>query len=377
MKTAKLYFATNRNYEGDNQWTPKGYGEKFSRHGHENLRFGELTIQYDQHEVDQHLTKSFGQGKIGDGESLSNYLSKQAKQANISAYEDLTANATETIASHKNSSTRFFRNIKSAMMNATDVVINIHGYNVSWEEAVGGALALEFMLNNHKATADKNIKVILFTWPSNGSMMPFAAYKSDRVDSRDSGKAIGRALLKLRDFLSTLRINAQNEDEKLCGQELHLLCHSMGNYLLQHALKSKFNGYHSGTYPRLFRHIFLCSPDVDDNVLEPDQDMGQLHQMASFITIYYNQGDTALYLSEYTKNLSERLGQVGNARPAQVHNKIHQVDCAPVVHGFVEHSYYLWASVNKDIWQSIMGLNFDDKSRDRLKTAQNREWVMK
>lgn len=37
-----LFYATNRNYLGKNQWKPKGYGKSFSSDGHENLRFGEL-----------------------------------------------------------------------------------------------------------------------------------------------------------------------------------------------------------------------------------------------------------------------------------------------------------------------------------------------
>ena len=88
----------------------------------------------------------------------------------------------------------------------------MHGYNVDWYAALGGAIAMEQMLNRGKKPSEKKITVVLFSWPSNGSMMPFAAYKSDRTDARDSGKAIGRALLKLKDFLGTLRIDAKNKN---------------------------------------------------------------------------------------------------------------------------------------------------------------------
>ena len=375
MGKSTLFFATNRNHEGRNQWRPKAYGKKFSSDGHENLRFGQLETEYDTDKVNKYLNKKFKGDKIGDGEGLSNYLTKQAKKADIIAYEDETPN--KKVDVKDNSSTRFFLNLKERMMTTADVVIYIHGYSVSWEAAVGGAQALEMMLNSQRKADEKEVVVVLFSWPSDGSKMPYAAYKSDRSDARDSGKAVGRALLKLKDFLAKLHIGAKDSREELCHQEMHLLCHSMGNYILQNALTAKFIGYSGGgNLPRMFKNIFLCAPDVADDVLEGNNPMSRLHEMTTNVTVYYNQGDTAMYISKYTKHQAERLGHIGNAHPALVHNKVHQIDCAPVVHGFVEHSYYLWADVNKDIWQSINNLSFDHPERNRKREAQSREWKM-
>lgn len=377
MKEEKLFFATNRNHKGDNRWSPNGYGKRFSGDGHENLRFGELTIEADDPTVQKSLNKKYRRGRVGDGEKLSKYLTKRAKEAKITAYEDNTSEATEEIAPDKNPSTRFFLNLKKEMMGSADVMIYIHGYNVCWEAAVGGALALQFMLNSHRQADDKKVIVVLFSWPSDGSMMPFAAYRSDRCDARDSGRAVGRAFLKLRQFLATLRVEAKNDREKLCEHDLHLLCHSMGNYVLQKSLESKLIGYSGGSaLPRMFKHIFLCAPDVNDDALEGNNGLSRLHELASNVTIYYNQEDRALAISQHTKNHQERLGGAGNAHPALVHNKVHQVDCSDIVRGFVEHGYYLWATVNKDIWQSISAMSFDHTKRNRKTTSQNREWVM-
>ena len=49
------------------------------------------------------------------------------------------------------------------------------------------------------------------------------------------------------------------------------------------------------------------------------------------------------------KGAGRAARQAGNAHPSLVHNKIPQVDCSPIVHGRVEHSYYLWVTVNCDI----------------------------
>lgn len=375
MNTTKLFFATNRNHEGRDQWKPTGYGKKFSSSGHENLRFGELELKVDPSKVEKATRKNYGNARIGDGEGLSNYLTKQAKKADITAYEDLTPK--RKLSMEENSSTRFFLNLKERMMQCSDVVVYLHGYSVSWEAAVGGALALEYMLNSKRKDGDKEVMVVLFSWPSDGNKMPFAAYKSDRSDARDSGKAVGRALLKLKDFLGTLHRHARDGKEELCDQDIHLLCHSMGNYVLQSAITSKVIGYAGGsTLPRMFKNIFLCAPDIADDAFEKNKPMGRLHEMATHVTIYYNNGDLAMNISKYSKHLAERLGHIGNAHPALVHNKVHQVDCSPIVRGIVEHSYYLWATVNNDIYQSIQALPFDDPDRNRKRNAQSREWEM-
>lgn len=376
MKTTKLYYATNRAHEGKNRWKPTGYGKKFSSDGHENLRFGELTVQVDATEVEKWTDKVVEPGRIGHGEKLTGYLKTPAKKAKITAYKDDTAKATKAIEFEKNSSVRMFRNLKLLMDKNTDVLIYIHGYNVNWDDAVASALALQFMLNSNKSEGDKDVVVFLFSWPSNGSMMPWAAYKSDRGDARDSGKSIGRGLLKMRDFLGILQRHTKDQKNKVCGSNIHLLCHSMGNYVLRNAVQSKLIGYNRGRMPRLFKHIFMCAADEDDDILEGTKPLSRLHELCTYVSVYHNSEDFALHLSDNTKGNPDRLGQSGCAHPALVHNKIHQVDCSPIVKGFTEHSYYLWASVNEDIKQSINDLPFNHDDRKRTLNGQNREWTM-
>tara|TARA_B100000809_G_scaffold228675_1_gene241835 strand:+ start:109 stop:1251 length:1143 start_codon:yes stop_codon:yes gene_type:complete len=379
MKNVKLYFATNRKHEGEDRWNPSSYGTRFSSDGHENLRFGELTTEFHQDEVQAFVDKKDKTGRIGDGVGLSGYFTKKSKQAVIKAYQDLTTEAVEEIQQANNSSFNLFHNLKETMMEkgGKDVLIYIHGYNVSWDEAVGSALSLQHMLNSQQKRDAKDVVVVLFSWPSNGSMMPFAAYRSDRSDARDSGKSIGRGLLKLKDFLNTLYCDAKEGKQELCNQNIHLLCHSMGNYVLENGLKNKLIGYTKGSVlPRIFKNVFLCAPDVKDDALESGNGLSRLHEMASNVTIYYNDGDLGMEISKYTKSLSEKLGHTGNAHPALVHNKVQQVDCSRIVHGIVEHSYYLWATVNQDIAQSISGMEPDHKKRERKRNGQNREWVL-
>lgn len=373
MANYKLYYATNRNHvlhEGSsgNQFRPDAYGGSFSSSGYENLRFGQLSVQAKQAEVNGYLGKSLNAMGQGDGQGLSSYFSKCAKDARIRAYRenDKGAGNPKTVLGSR----AMFEDLKTEMDNASDVLIYIHGFNVSWYEAVGAALGLQTVLN---ATGDKPVVVVLFSWPSDGKMIPYASYRSDRADAKISGKPVARGLLKMRDFL----VDLGREKRNLCNRDIHLLCHSMGNYVLQEALQAmqKFN--QGKPLPRLFEQVFLCAADVDDDALEPGEPLAKAHQICRNLSIYHNREDNALMISDYTKGQPERLGGNGAARPNQLHNKIHQIDCQPLVQGIVEHSYYLSGKIAGDIRQSIDGLEPDAPKRNRTpRGGQENVWAI-
>ncbi len=382
MKSYTLYFATNRNHIGSDQWNPESYGTKFSNDGHENLRFGYLTLQADETKVQQQLDADVEGLNKGDGVKLADYFSSCVPEAKIEAYkETLDATAPDKEQSlDRFGSTGFFKDLKSEMMNSTDVVVYIHGFNVSWNDAVGGALALQEMTNKYN-DLQQQVMVVLFTWPSEGTAIPYYSYLVDRADARDSGFAVGRAMLKLRDFFVRLQVEVKKKNEELCEQSIHLLCHSMGNYVLQNALARIQEFIKTPALPRLFDNIFLCAADVDDDVFESDKPLGRLHELARGVSIYYNREDKALLIADTTKGHPERLGSNGCARSYHVHTKIFQIDCTPVVPGgllAVEHSYYLLADINRDIVQTIAEIPQDDTKRRRIvSTELPNTWRMK
>lgn len=327
-----------------------------------------MTVDADDTKLKKFLSDKVKSMGTGNGEKLAEYLSECAESARIEAYpEEIAKDVFDSVQlDAKLGSKAMFNDLKALMMKSTDVLIYIHGFNVSWFEAVGSALALEQMLNNSKAAdSAQRITVVLFTWPSDGLALPFASYKSDRTEAAGSGYAFARGLLKVRDFFAELRDRAKKGGEELCEQDVHLLCHSMGNYLLQNTLQ-RIDDYTPGNaLPRLFEHIFLCAPDVDDSVLESGQPMGRVHELARCVTVYHNRGDVALVISDHTKGNPERLGAGGAARPSLLHNKLHQVDCTPIVEGLTEHSYFLVGYVNDDIRRSADGVALDDERRRR------------
>ncbi|MDH5741294.1 MAG: alpha/beta hydrolase [Nitrospira sp.] len=377
MTERRLFYATNRNHLGNNRWHPDGYGKKFSDDGVENLRFGRLSIDVDESKLAKYLETDRGSMGQGDGEGLIKYLAKCADSADIVAYREKInrSMAEDRQKNVKLGSIGAFSDLQAIMRKNTDVLLYIHGFNVSWSDAVGSALSLQEMLNHcPEGDSEQSVQVVLFTWPSDGMALPFVSYKSDRSEAAGSGNAVGRAILKVRDFLASLR----RADEELCKQDLHILCHSMGNYLLQNALERCDAFTPGNALPRLFEHVFLCAPDVDDTALEEGHPLGRVHEFARSVSIYHNRGDVALVVSDFTKGNPDRLGSNGPARPNLVHTKVHQVDCTPIVKGLVEHSYYLVGHVNADIRMSIDGVPHDDprRHRNRVDHLGNR-WEMR
>lgn len=376
----KLYYATNRGHEGSDRFQPRRYGSKFSQDGMENLRFGVVKVTADDATVERHLTRKLKDLGVGNGEDLGTYLGKCAKSATIQAYPETLSKEIHEASQKKIKlgSQAMFADLRDTMRKSSDVLIYIHGFNVSWEAAVGSAMALQLMLRRAPGQdPGQDVVVVLFTWPSDGMAMPWVSYKSDRSEAAGSGAAVGRGFLKLRDFLANMRDRAKTGKEKLCGQDIHLLCHSMGNFLLQNALARVGDFTPGNALPRLFEHIFLCAPDVDDTALEQGRPMAAVAEIARQVTVYHNRGDVAMVISDYSKGNPERLGGAGVARPTLLHNKIHQVDCSPVVHGLVEHSYYQCGNVNADIRASIDGKAQDDPGRNwRKATQQGNVWVM-
>jgi esterase/lipase superfamily enzyme len=411
-----VYYATNRAHEGAERFRPERYGSRFSNDGMENLRFGRVTFGADAQRVQALLDQVRPNRGPGDGEALQDYFADcVARTQRIEAYVESIPDARLNEEAQKKlllGSRAMFADLQADMQCGRDMLVLIHGYNVSWEEAVGTAAALEATMNrpdpaprgagDDSVASTQAVRVVLFTWPSNGQALPFVSYKSDRGDAAGSAGAVGRALLKLRDFLHELgrevragnrqaaklrtrleaqgmrpsevdRAVAQLETTEICGRNIHLLAHSMGNFVLQHALDRLWEFSPGTTLPRLFDRVFLCAADVDDDVLEPGRPMEQVHQVANLVAIYHNPNDNALRVSDYTKANPERLGQRGAARPQALHQKMMQVDCSALVAGLTQHSYYTNGRVARDIRLALQGLAPDDPARGlaRLATAPN------
>lgn len=302
----KVYFGTNR--KPNRKTAPNDFGRGFSDAGLASLRFGMAEVT----------------GEMFDTYDL--YL----------APERLRKDAERKIKDGKGSilgSLNVFERVRQKMVaHARDTVVFIHGYNVSFKEALTSAACLK--RNFSTDAGGPGINVVLFSWPSDGSMMPYIAYANDRQDAAASGPAFGRGLLKLTDFLRG------STSEEACNQRIHLVAHSMGNYVLRHTVQ-EIVAHSSGHPVRIFDQVFLMAADEDDDAFEHDYKLKPLPRLAKRVNVYFNNNDRAMAVSDKTKGNPDRLGEGGPRVPRDIPGKVTLIDCTPVVEDIVGHSYYL------------------------------------
>jgi esterase/lipase superfamily enzyme len=327
---AKVYFATNRN--PNRKKAPDDFGSGFSKDGHSNLRFGMADVS----------GKGLGDISIKVG-SLELKYDMYVAQEKMKADPDLKI---EDAPGSVLGSNNIFKRVREKMIqHSRDTIVFIHGYNVSFKEALASAARLK--LNFSKDNNGPGANVVVFSWPSNGSMMPFVAYGSDRDDAEASGPAFARGLLKLSDFLRG------STPQEACNQRLHLVAHSMGNYVLRHTLQ-KFLERSSGPPARLFDQVFLMAADEDDDAFEYGYKLKHLPRFAKRVNVYYNNKDIAMAISDRTKGNPDRLGDNGPRAMDNIPSKVSVIDVTPVGDGLLDHSYYLTSQIVVDDMQQVL-----------------------
>jgi esterase/lipase superfamily enzyme len=158
-----------------------------------------------------------------------------------------------------------------------DVVVYVHGFNVSFEDAIlrTAQLAVDF---GFKGTP------IVYSWPSAASL---TSYNSDWENVNWSAEHIERFLEELA--------------EKVKGRKIDLVAHSMGskgllNALRMLALRGKTD---------MFGTVILCAPDFDAGLFA-EQIAVEIKPLAAQWVIYTSNKDVALMASEQINTL--RLG---------------------------------------------------------------------
>jgi esterase/lipase superfamily enzyme len=320
--TMRIYFATNRNPNDPSN--PTDFGNHFSPNGLTDLRYGWADVD-DNNPKQFTITVAPESLDVGIDKAKINDLSGQIL-------------GSETV----------FEAVRNEMLTKKqDCVISIHGFNYTFSEAIQRTAQLKQFYN------DAPMTYFLFTWPSDGSLLPFIAYASDRDDARASGIALGRGLQKLASYLHGTR------PQDYCGQNIHLFAHSMGNYALRWALQGIL-GSSGKSLRRLLEQVILFAADEDDDAFEFQHKLQSLPDMARRITIYHNPGDKALIVSDYTKGNPDRLGASGPRNSRALPDKVCVVNCVQSVQLKEDptgHQYYrLNQTVRKDVLAVLKGI---------------------
>jgi len=163
-----------------------------------------------------------------------------------------------------------------------DIVIFIHGFNVTFESA---ALRTAQIANDIGFEGAP----IFFSWPSDGQLLAYTRDREDAVWSR----------AYLENFLNLIAIEKPNQD-------IHIIAHSMGNQVLLGALHQMALRNDKPLTER-FSSIILAAPDFDAELFA-EQIAPEVASMSSNWTIYTSDKDAALNISA-TVNATPRLGQ--------------------------------------------------------------------
>ncbi|MGJ5137661.1 alpha/beta hydrolase [Bradyrhizobium oligotrophicum] len=347
-----VYFATNRQpitAEGTNQIT--GFSSELGPVNGLNIRYGRAEIAVDLQAPSYALVP--GSLHVEDEQLIFPQGSRPVLGSNTifgALRTDMLAKARPTIAF-------------------------IHGFSNSFVDSIERAGWISAFYG-----IDANMFV--FSWPSVASPvgvpLPFVDYQHDRKTAAASGPAVARTLRRLYDFVDGL------PESERCNQSIHLICHSMGVYVLRGALQALMQMPDpaagaamagsvpamvrmDGTQPaltglrRTFDKIVLAAADEDADAFDDPAKLKYLPRTASSVTVYHSTKDWVLNtLSAGTKFNGPRLGNDGPDNMGSISDKVTAVDCSDVT-SFAqdpqEHQYYrIFPVVRDDIVQVLSGV---------------------
>ncbi|HEY2447148.1 MAG TPA: alpha/beta fold hydrolase [Rhizomicrobium sp.] len=371
MGAVTVYFATNRQPELDAQGRITGFGSDPGPIDGYAVRFGSATVNVDL----------AAKTNVLDPSSL------------IVAPETLTGapGFTPLLGSRT-----IFTELRDRMKtNRRPTLVFIHGFSNSFQDSIerGGWNSAFY------ADAGFQADIFVFSWPSRGGALlnvplPYLDYEHDRGTAAASGPAIARTLRILYDFVDQL------DDQDRCLQELHLLCHSMGVFVLRNALQAWLSlppPPPSAAPPpavgltavsisepapvrRTFDQILLAAGDEDDDAFDDPMKLELLPRLGNAVTVYHTKKDWVLNtLSSRTKFNGPRLGTNGPDNMSAVSDKVAAVDVSDVIdyEGDLEgHQYYRkFPDVRDDIVGVLSGKRPTDFPKTRKALSEGR-WLL-
>jgi esterase/lipase superfamily enzyme len=201
----------------------------------------------------------------------------------------------------------FFKKLHANMdQNGKNLLVFIHGYNVSFEDAARRTAQMAVDLEFHGAP-------VFYSWPSHND---WYRYPDDALNIQAS---VGQ----IRAFLEQLARDSGAE-------AIHLVAHSMGNVGLTQALAKLESD------EPLFHQVILAAPDIDAGVFK-EQIAPRITGKAKRVTLYTSKTDLALLASRYF-NQGHRVGD--SSQGVVVFPGIETIDATSIDSSLLGHSYY-------------------------------------
>lgn len=266
----------------------------------------------------------------------------------------------------------------------------IHGFSNSFVDSIERAGWLS-------AFYGLDVNIFVFSWPSIAALLPiptpFGDYAHDRKTAEASGIAIARTLRRLSDFVDKL------SEEERCDQAIHLICHSMGNYVMRNALQAlmklpdpasptlsainamtSLDGTSSSPLRRYFDKVILAAADEDADAFDDPKKFKFLPRICRAITVYYSEKDWILStLSSGTKFNGPRLGADGPDNMATISDKVSAVDVSAILAPSEpeNHQYYRVFPEMRDDIKAVLTGTPPEKVANRQAIGQGRWRIVK
>lgn len=242
----------------------------------------------------------------------------------------------------------------------------IHGFSNTFKDSIerAGWISAFYGLDSD---------MFVFSWPSRGAILgiptPYGDYAHDRRNAAASGIAIARTIRRLTDFVDTLA------QEQRCEQSIHLICHSMGNFVFRNALQALLRlpdpttpettdiaamasmpsvNVTTPSLRRYFDKVILAAADEDADAFDDVQKFKLLPRICQSVAVYYSEKDWVLgTLSQATKFNGPRLGSEGPDNMGTISDKVTAIDVSDVIttaQDWENHQYYrVFPAVRDDI----------------------------
>jgi esterase/lipase superfamily enzyme len=230
------------------------------------------------------------------------------------------------------------------------LMIFVHGYNVDFPEAARG-------LAQFSTDLKFDGPVLLFSWPSQDSLMSYAV---DATNADWSQTHLTRVLTEVLD--------------RTDAAQIVLIAHSMGSATMTRAYITIASERPLDIYR--VQQMILVAPDMDADIFRHEV-APRLARAYTPVTLYASSGDRALMASK-TFNGYPRAGDSG--RGLVVVPGVETVDASDASRGFLGHSYFMEdRRIMEDIYAILTsGQRSDSRfGLEAVDTPEGRYWTFR
>jgi esterase/lipase superfamily enzyme len=240
----------------------------------------------------------------------------------------------------------FVNTLRQSVANskASNLLLFIHGYNTSFEDAAIRTAQIAYDLQFPG-------QAILYSWPSEARLEGYTADENN----------IDWTLPHFEEFLNLLLTSVG-------ADMVNTIAHSMGNRIMVRAL-DRLNYSTLPENAAKLRNVIFAAPDIDAATFK--QFVKQFKQKADRLTLYASSNDKALKASMSVHGGYPRAGIAG--ADITIVDGLDTIDASDVDTSFMGHSYFGDnRSIISDIFYLIKhGFSPSDRSGLKPKTIQN------